>query len=638
MNGLLTIFNKYDSPTTGLKEFIDKGLDSLSHRGDKSCTSFLMNKNMQNADAAADVSCLALCACSSNSNNSHFISNNGDILFFEGRLINKDELGKELSITDNASDIEIVMQLIKRDGMNCLSSLHGFWTLIYLDKNNKTIYGARDHFGNRPMYFCNTGRQFAISSESRTLYTLFNDLHNIDKNTVTDYLLWGNIGQSDQFFFKDIHLLEPSHFIKFEITTNKLCIERYYTMPYNRNTTPYNINSEKQYTDKLNSLITDSVRRNIQLYDTSLAFGVSGGMDSSALICSTKMIAPDRTLVAYTATDNYDGGEAYWAEKVVRHTNAEWVKVVCTAEQIVEKLNEINRIHNIPLFNASSVAQYRLMEEINKQGQIVFMDGQGGDEMLGGYPAYFPLFLQSLRKNREWGKWWNEFSKVGNSGMMMKEIIIRRLKLLAKEHYYTPLKLAKKSRKYEFESLMPQTRDDYFGRVASESDFKNEYFKPITGNKKKVLNDELFESYTKFLSNILRWGEHSAASHGIECVMPLSDNPTLSEFAFSIPSSYKIHNGWNKYLLRKSMVGIVPDEICWRKQKMGFYIPEQNWLTEMEKAMYDTIQKTEDPENCINKKYILENRSRLFTPANFLYQRYIFRCYSYLLWRSGLPG
>jgi asparagine synthase (glutamine-hydrolysing) len=267
------------------------------------------------------------------------------------------------------------------------------------------------------------------------------------------------------------------------------------------------------------------------------------------------------------------------------------------------------------------------MEEISKQGQAVFIDGQGGDEMLGGYPGYFPLLLKSLRRSGEWFNWLHELTSVGNSGMTARDMFVRRLKLWAKDRYYNPERLAKSKRKEEYEALTPQEREAYFSQPS-----------PLPQVRKDALNDALYESYTIYLGNILRWGEHSAASHGIECVMPLSDSVDLAEFVFSVPSSFKIHDGWNKYLLRKAMEGTVPDEICRRKQKMGFYIPELRWLDEMGAAMYDYIQKTEDPEGCVNRKYILENWSRLYTPTAPLFQKFVFRCYSYLLWRNGLGG
>ena len=627
MNGLLAIYKKQDTSSVLLKEELNKGLETLSHRGCNSCTPFIAGKNHKKTNPIDSTARMILGSCSNQKNESHIASDSDNVLLFEGRLLNKKELCKQLSIVseEHITDSGIVLQLIKRNGTNCFRMLKGFWSLIYFDSANKSIYGARDHFGNRPMYFCNTGNQFALASESRTLYSLFKDTRSINKDTVTDFLLWGNIGRRDQFFFNDIQTIDPSHFVKYEPESDKLTIERYYTLHYNQSKVAYSAINEKLYTNKLYDLIANSVRQNINLSDGVLAVGVSGGMDSSTLVCMAKKTNPDRTLVAYTATDSYDGGEACWAEKVVRHTGVEWVKVTCTPKYITEMLDTINRVHSTPVYNASSVTQYLIMEDIKKHGQCTFIDGQGGDEMLGGYPEYFPYFLKSLRKNREWKNWKNELLQTTNSGISKKEIFTRCLKLWAKAHYYTPQVLAQKKRKYEFESLMPLARDNYFGQLP-----------PTQAVNKKVLNDYLFESYTIFLANILRWGEHSAASHGIECIMPLSDSLELTEYAFSIPSSFKIHNGWNKYLLRKAMSGTIPDEICWRKQKMGFYIPEQNWLNEIGNDMFDTIENLEDPEDCINKKFILENRHRLYTPANPLYQRFIFRCYSYLLWRKGL--
>jgi asparagine synthase (glutamine-hydrolysing) len=626
MNGLFSIFNKQSAFVPNIKEIFNKGLDTLTHRGYANNSLFLLNKEMNPVENETNKATIAIGACSSQHNSLNTAIHNGNRLVFDGELLNKSELCKTLSVSSgNTSNAELALLLLQKEGTSCFKSLKGFWSLIYLDAENKSVYGARDHIGNRPLFFCNTSNQFAIASESRTLYNLFEDTRQINKNTVIDFLLWGDIGKFDQFFFNGITCLKPSHFVKYEIDTGKLFVERYYTLNYNHSFDSYNEANEKKYLDNIRHLIAESVHENLKPYNKPVAIGVSGGMDSSSLICTAKNTNPEKTIVAYTTTDEYDGGEAYWAEKVVRHTGVEWIKVVCTSNDIVEKLAHANQVHNAPLYNANSLAQYKIMEEVKKQGQAVIIDGQGGDEMLGGYPAYFPLHLNVLRHNGEWTEWWHELTNVANSGCSINEMIMRRLKLISKKYYYNPLRLAQKKRRDEFESLNSKARDFYFTQPL-----------PIAPYKKEVLNDALYESYTMYLANILQWGEHSAASLGIECVMPLSDSIDLAEYVFSIPSSYKIHNGWNKYLLRKAMCGIVPEEICWRKQKTGFYIPEQNWLNEMKDAIFDTILNSEDPEECINKKYIIENWDKLYNPSNPLYQRFAFRCYSYLLWRNGL--
>ena len=622
MNGLLAIYKKRDTALQDMKALMDEGLGVMSHRGSTVVAFALQNKHLQNTDDE-DVR-LGIGFGSQQKKMSHFAHHNDDMLMFEGCLLNKKDLCADIQ-GSVSSDAAIVLRIIKEKGMAGLKLLHGYWSLIYLDAENKTLYGARDHFGNRPMYFCNTGNQFALASESRPLYTLFEDARSINRNMVVEFLLWGHIGQADQYFFNDIHSVEPAHAVKYEMETNQITVEKYYTLPYNTSKTAYHEPSEKHYLSRLKSLMTENVRKHLQLSGGPLAVGLSGGMDSSALLCLARKTDPDRTLAAYTTIDEYDGGEAKWAEKVVRHTGVEWIKVVCTPAFILEKSESINRVHSAPVYNASTIAQYKMMEEVSKQGQTVFIDGQGGDELFGGYPAYIPLFLQSLLKNREWKTWWNEWSQVEHSGMTKKGTMTMLFKLWAKAQYYTPQKIAQKKRKDIVESLIPQAIDSYFKQEP-----------PIRPIKKETLNDSLYESYTLFLGNILRWGEHSAASQGISCVMPFADNPELTEYVFSIPSAFKIHNGWSKYLQRKAMIGIVPDEICLRRDKLGFYIPEQKWLEEIKDAMFDVIQKSDDPEDCICKRHILENGKRLFKSENPLYKQFIFRCFSYLQWRNAL--
>jgi asparagine synthase (glutamine-hydrolysing) len=628
MNGLLTAYYKKEVQGSKIEHDINTGLGSMSHRGEIRGDTLYLDKDMNISRESPAATKLIFGNCSPDGNRGSVLVHEDYIILFDGKILNRNEYCSSLSFDVNYSkekeDVYWVSMLYENFGIECFGKLKGFWSIILLDRKTGIIYAARDHFGNRPLFFCNTRNQFAIATESRALYNMFDDCRSVNRNTVTDYLLWGDIGKSDQFFFNDIHSVEPSGYVKYEINTGEISIGKYYTLNYDRSDLPYKEMDEKKYLDKVRSLIAESVHLNLCRFNGPVAIGVSGGMDSSSLICTARNTDPQKTIVAYTTTDKYDGGEAKWAEIVVRHTGVDWIKVICTSDDIVEKLAYANKIHNVPLYNASSLAQYRIMEEVKRQGQAVVLDGQGGDEMLGGYPAYFPLHLKALVTGGEWMAWWHEWMNIDNTGLSKQEMVTRHIKLIAKNIYYNNRRLALKARREEYNSLLPQTRDMYFKQPP-----------PLMPVKKKVVNDALFESYTMYLANILRWGEHSAAAFGIECVMPLSDSPNLAEYVFSIPSSFKIHDGWNKYLLRKSMVGLVPDEICWRRQKMGFYIPEQNWLNELGDVMIDTIRKLEDPEDCINKKYIVENWNRLYSPANPLFQRFAFRCYSYLLWRNG---
>jgi len=615
MNGLLSIYSKQSSSELG--RLLDAGLNFLTHRGTHRPPVFTPSESETSFIAGS---------CSKLDDASHIARSGDSVLYFDGKLLNKAQLCNELSLSvESSTDADVALSLTLKYRERGFRRLYGYWTLIFYDALNRQVYAARDHFGARPLYYCNTDGFFALCNESRPLYSLFDDTHTLNRNNIMEFLLWGRLASTDQYFFRDIHSVEPSYYVKYDIASGQCVTLRYYTLPYSREDVRFDTMAEQTYLDRIRELLTESVQANLAVHSGALAVGVSGGMDSASLICTAHKAEPQRTLVAYTTTDNYDGGEIAWAEKVVRHVNAEWFKVTVTPDDILSKLSDVNYVHNVPLYNASSLAQFRIMEEIEKQGQAVFIDGQGGDEMLGGYQSYFPLMLNSHLRRFALGSLWHEFASVGNSGITLGNMFTDVLKTIGKSVYYTPLRLAQQKRRDEYDSLMPEVRDAYFRAPA-----------PVHLEKSKVLNDALSDSYTVYLANVLRWGEHSAAAKGIECVMPLSDYPPLAEYVFSVPSVYKIHDGWNKYLLRKAMEGTVPDEICRRKQKYGFYIPELRWLAEMGDAMFDVIRTTPDPEECINVKVITENFKRLFNSNNPNYQKFIFRCYSYLLWRQRL--
>ncbi len=627
MNGLFALIEREKTPSYILEEHTDHALQTLSHRGGSARELFLFDEdhiiNLRESDQLALFS-IATCF-STDSRGKYYAEHDNVRIVFEGRLFNRNKLSETISDYNGEAtcnfDVDIVLELFLRHRTNAFALLEGYWSLIIADQNEKKIYAARDHFGNRPIYYCQTDTQFGIASESRTLFSILKNAGQINKDAVFDYLLWGDIAKHRQNFFSDIHLLKPSCYIVYSLNDNTLEESSYYILPYKNCKGGYNEYEEPFYIDKVRHLVFESIRNNIG-DKNRIAIGLSGGMDSSTLLCCAKKNNPELQITAFTSTDSYDGGEVFWAEKVVKHTNVDWIKVSCNSQQVLNQLEEINKVQNVPVFNPSTIAQYNIMEAVKQHGFDVVMDGQGSDELFAGYTSYFLPFFKALRSQWMFNHWGRELIHIHNSNISYRDIFSRKLKSLAKEYYYNEKRLAKKLKFKELELLNEQYKNNYFLSLNEAS------------KEKSVLNDYLYESYTVFLPYILRWGEHSAASFGMDCVMPFSDSIELAEYVFSIPSTFKIHNGWNKYLLRSSMVGIVPDEIRWRKQKLGFYVPEMKWLNEIGEKIKNRIYQLNDPDGFINKDSLIRNWQTLYNPDNFQFQQFAFRYYSYLLWRN----
>jgi asparagine synthase (glutamine-hydrolysing) len=628
MNGLFAVIEKEKVSLPFLEELTDCGLKTLSHRGSSGKEIFIFDeKQLLNSHDPHLLALFSMATCFSTKDDKKYYAKKGNLwMIFEGKLFNHKQLMEKIQNCNIESphvlDIDLAIELFSKKKKDAFALFEGYWSLIAVDMDEQKIYAARDHFGNRPLYYCKTNTQFGISSESRTLFSALKDAGKINRKAVFDYLLWGDSAQHRQNFFSDIQELSPSSCLIYSLKDHSFEEQSYYVLAYKNCKGGYNEYEEPFYIDKIRQIIFESLDNHLWNKD-KIAIGLSGGVDSSTLLCTMKKINPDIRITAFTSTDFYDGGEICWAEKVVKYTNVDWVKVPCTSQQILEQLGEINRKQNIPVFNASSIAQYKVTEAVKHHGFDTIMDGQGSDELFGGYAAYFPPFLQSLRSQWMFKDWIRELLSIHNTDISYRNIMMRRIKIFLKKYYYHGEKLAKKVKPVEYNLLLNNEceKDNFFAENHIET-------------VKTVLNDYLYESYTIFLPHVLRWGEHAAASFGMDCVMPFSDSIQLAECVFSIPSTFKIHNGWNKYLLRSAMTGIVPDEIRWRKQKFGFYVPEKRWLNEIGNQLKDLICQLDDSDVFVDKNALIKDWEKLYVSNNYSFQQFAFRYCSYLLWRN----
>ena len=543
-------------------------------------------------------------------------------LVFDGRLFNRQALLEKSGCVGTANDAEMVLALFANYGTSIFADLEGYWSLIIVDTEKKQLVAARDHFGNRPLFYCNTDSCVGVASRSPLLHGVDEKANEINKNAVVDYLLWGDVVKHNQQFFANIHALPPAHYISYSFVYQTVEINSYYELPYKRCKAGYNEYEEPLYIDNIRQYVLNSLRDNIG-NQTRLALGISGGLDSSTILCSALKTNPDCQYTAFTFVNDYDKRDAFWAEKIVKHTAVDWIKVPCKAEEILKDVPRLNKIQDVPIFNTSSFAQYKVMQAAKEHGFDTILDGQGGDELFGGYTAYFPPFWSSLLSQWMLKDLIIELFHLKNANISGKDALKLTLKNFAKKHYFTKEKLAKRIKTQELSFLNNELITHYF-----------HCSNPIE-KQKEVLNDYLFDSYTHLLSNMLRWGESSAGSFGLECLMPFANSKKMAEYVFSIPSTFKIHKGWGKYLLRSAMVGIVPDEIQWRRQKTGFHAPEYHWLQEIEDGIRQQISDLNDSENIVDKKSLLNQWKNVYKSQNLLFQKFIFRYYSYLTWRNG---
>jgi len=524
-------------------------------------------------------------------------------LVFEGKLFRRNSL-----VGNHNHDADVALELFIQCGTQAFTLLEGYWSLIVVDEDKQKIYAARDHFGNHSLYYCKTNTQFGIASESKALISKLKDVGEINKNAVFDFLFWGNIGN----FFSNIHELKPSCYLSYSLIDNILEEKSYYILPYKNCKGGYNEYEEPFYIDKTRQLVLDTVQNNIDGKD-KIALGFSDEINSSTLLCCTRKLNQDIPITAFIPTDLQEDREIFLAENVAKQANADLVKVSYDSQQIIKQLGEVNRLQNMPACSLSAVIQYNIMETAKQHGFDAVMDGQGANELFAGYASYFLPFLKSLRTQWMFKDWGRELLLLHNSKVSYNEILMQKWK-----------SLTKKTKSKELAFLNKEYKDDYCCHSRN-----------IVENK-SVLNDYLYESYTIFLASVLRFCGHTAASFEMDCLMPFSNSKELAEYVFSVPSTFKIHNGWNKYLLRASMVGIVPDETRWKKQKINPYLSENKCLNKIKNEIKNQIYQLEDVDNFVDKNALLNEWNNLYKSDNPHFQQFVFRYYSYLVWRNGV--
>lgn len=544
-------------------------------------------------------------------------------LVFDGKLFNRKVLLEKIAGNAACNDADIVFALFADSGTDCFADLEGYWSLVIYDDEKRQLIAAKDHFGNRPLFYCNTDNYVGISSRSNLLHGVDEKTKEINKNAIVEYLLWGNIVKHNQAFYAHIHSLPPAHYLLYSFDNQELTVNSYYELPYKRCKAGYNEYEEPLYIDHVRQFVFDGVKNNIE-DKNRLAIGISGGLDSSSILCSALKLKSDCRYTAFSFVNEHDAQEQFWIDKIIQHTAVEHVKIFCTAQEMIDEFPQLIKIQDIPIFNTSSYAQYKVAKTAKEHGFDAILDGQGGDELFGGYTAYFPHFWGSLLSQWMIKDWITECFHLKNANISRKNALSMMMKNFAKTHFFSTERWAKRSKTQELHFLNKDFTKDYFrSSVPSET-------------QKEVLNDYLYDSYINFLPNILRWGESFAGGFGLDCLMPFANSKKMAEYVFSVPSTYKIHKGWGKYLLRSAMVGIVPDEIRWQRQKKGFEVSEYQWLQEIGTQIKQQIADLPDADNFVDKKSLLNQWESLYTPQNFHFQQFIFRYYGYLTWRNGM--
>lgn len=514
-------------------------------------------------------------------------------IVFNGEIYNYIELKEELVSKGykfyTKSDTEVLLALYDYKKDNFLDELDGMFAIAIWDKETETLFCARDRFGEKPFYYYQDQESFYFASEMKALWAV--GVPKIpSERQVFLYLAYGAQNDTQNLsntFYSNIHQLEPSHC--FIVKQNKICKKRrYWDIDLGERNNDIDLRDAKTNFFELFHL---SIKRRLRS-DVPVGSSLSGGLDSSSIVTLIDKIKP-ASQIQKTFSARFEGfvrDEGKYMELVVSANKVEPHYVFLTPELLMRQFDKVAYHQEEPFGSTSVIAQWEVMKLAKENNVTVLLDGQGADEILAGYNHFFYNYFSSLMicNKRELIKQKEHFYKLyGQKYDYGKNLML---------HSYFP-KLRNNIRVIRNKIIHP----DYFNQFNSEflSEYKDlNYSSGFVTDLNKALYNITFKGG---LQNLLRYADRNSMAHSREVRLPFLSHK-LVEFVFSLPDEMKLHNGWTKFILRDSMSNLLPNEICWRKEKVGFEPPKY-------KSLVPEISS--EAKNVLVEKGIINNQTNL---------------------------
>ena len=499
---------------------------------------------------------------------------NGIWITYNGEIYNFRELRLELEAKGHRffsqSDTEVIIHLYEEYGTAAFSKLNGIFAFALWDGKQGRLFIARDRYGAKPLYYTVQNGILAFSSEIKALLQVDGIKTKLNNHALSDYFTFQNtFGETT--LFEGIKLLEPGHFMVVEgknITKN-----RYWDFDFCEDKD----HGEAYYVEKLKELFAQVIERQL-VSDVPLGSYLSGGIDSGSITALASRFIPR----LMTFTGGFDVATAVSienffderdkAELMSREFGTEHYQMVIHAGDLEWALPRVIW-HSEDLRVGMSYPHYYLSQLASKFVKVV-LAGPGGDETLGGYPWRYDLVKEC--------KSCEEFEQV------TYQYWSRLVNDHDKKEFFSSALLKKTRNHSPLESLKKVLRNE------SNSNFI-----------KKAL---YFDAKT-FLHGILLIEDKLSMAHSLESRVPFLDNE-LVDFTTKIPSKYLLNNSWisaaktdinlsGKYIFRRAMEGILPDEII-KNRKQGFSAPDQSWYMQQ---LVRNIRETILSERALDRGY-----------------------------------
>lgn len=511
------------------------------------------------------------------------------LIIYNGEIFNYRELKKNLVDKgysfNSETDTEVLLNLYIAYGKECLNKVNGFFSFAIYDKEEKTLFLARDRMGIKPLYYFHDGDKFLFGSEIKSLLK-YGIPKEIDYESLWQYLQMNYIS-APKTIFKGIKKLEPGHY--YSISPEKIESAAYYTIPYD----PQAIDKSSSYEQlqkRLFNLMEDSVQQRL-VADVPLGTFLSGGIDSSVITMLAARHKPDIHSFSIGYKDLKFFDETDYARSVAKKAGIEHTVFEISSNDLLGSIEGVLDYLDEPFADSSALAVNILCRETKKHATVA-LSGDGADELFGGYNKH-----EALKKLSDGGLLMNLIAAGQPLWYMLPKSRHNKLTNLFRQLHRMSegMKLSPAERYWRWASFA--TEKSAFNLLSSQSQQlvqQNAYagFKSnFTGFIKNDLNTQLLADCKMVLpDDMLIKVDRMSMLNSLEIRVPFLDY-RIVDFAYSLPEEYKIGNGIRKRIVQDTFKEILPAEL-YNRPKKGFEVPLLHWLrNDLKEKITDDLLK-----------------------------------------------
>jgi len=549
-------------------------------------------------------------------------------IVFNGEIYNYQELKTELSAKgikfQTETDTEVIIESYKMWGVSCQNRFNGMWSIVLYDSKEKTIFLSRDRFGIKPLYYwVSPEKQFLVASEIKqfTVHPSWKPI--LNRSAAYDYLFYSMTDHNESTLFDGVFRILPGHYylgkIEDIISMEKENIAPMKWFNYKAN------RFDGSFTDAIRefrSYFKSAIKLHMRA-DVEVATALSGGLDSSSIVCEVNNVLKNdkdalqqKTFSSCSEDKRYD--EKIWIDEVVAATGVDAHFVFPDGKDIFKLTDTIVWHMDEPYQSQSAFLGYNVFEMAKSKNIKVLLNGQGADEYLSGYTEFRSLRTMRMLYKGHFRKFSQETRNkpIGSLFKFVFSNIFYNLGL-SKLVYFLPISIFRGDIK---NIINTKILGSNFKHPHSKVSYRKNSTQEITEHQ---LSIEPLQKY-------LRWEDRNSMAHSIEARVPFLDY-RLVEFCRSLPIEYLDDYDESKKILIHALKDILPSKIVGRKDKKGFITPEERWFTQDFVKEFDTMfrDNVRYSQGIINQEKAQEyfNNVRLKKiPFDYTYWRIILFC------------